>query len=191
MFPAMSVSTVRREAVELLCAAQADGRISVELFESRLAAVQEATSDAAIHAIVADLVEEEPAGPPMAVDGSGAAVPVDDHLRLTAVLGTTRREGNWVVPWNLAVLGLLGEVNLDFRDAYLPDDVIDVEVASTLASVVLIVPPGTTVQNDCDEILSSTETKRKGRGKARAAPNGLTLRVHGRLILSSLEIREK
>ena len=48
----MSLSVVRREAVELLCAAQADGRISDRLFEERLAAVQGATSDAGVLAIV-------------------------------------------------------------------------------------------------------------------------------------------
>jgi hypothetical protein len=184
----MTLSAVRREAVELLCAAQAEGRISDQLFEQRLAAVQHASGDAGIMAIVADLHEETPGYGVAAYQADAPAVPFDDQLRVSAVLTTTRREGNWMVPYHLELMSLLGEMHLDFRDAILPDDVIDVHLSVTLGSMVLIVPKGTTVLNDVDAILSTNELKRKG--KSFVPSNGLTLRVTGRLMMGSLEIRE-
>jgi hypothetical protein len=186
----MTLSTVRREAVELLCAAQADGRISVDLFESRLAAVQQATTDSSVLAIVADLIEETPHRGVSAYEPPLPAVPFAERLRLSAVLGSTRREGNWVVPYRLELMALMGEGHFDFRDAILPDDLIDVHVSVTLASMVLVVPKGTYVEHSgVEAILGSTEVKRKG--KAYVPPNGLTLRVTGNLLLGSLESQEK
>lgn len=184
----MSLSAVRREAVELLCTAQAEGRISDQLFEQRLAAVQAAASDAGILAIVADLQDETPGHGVVAYDDPAPMVPFADQLRVSAVLNTTRREGNWVVPYQLEVLSLFGEMHLDFRDAILPDDVIDVHVSVSVGSLVIIVPRGTTIHNDVDAILSTNEIKRKGKGFV--PPNGLALRVTGRAVLGSIEIKE-
>jgi hypothetical protein len=187
----MPLSAVRREAIELLCAAQEDGRLSGHVFEERLAAVQQATSDAAIEAIVADLRESwtDPELAPAEVDHDPPPVPYAEQTRLTSVLATTRREGNWVVPYRLEVLSVLGEMQLDFRDAYLPERVIDVHISATLGSVHLTVPKGTEVQNEVEVILAEVSQKRKG--KAFVPPNGLVLRISGRALLSSIEIRER
>lgn len=185
----MSLSAIRREAVELLCAAQADGRISEAVFEMRLAAVHQAVSDAAVQAIVADLVDHEPdpwldgAAP----DPGPPPVPFAEELRVSAVLSSTRREGNWVMPWRLELLTIMGDLKVDFREALVPEDILTVNVNATLGSVVLVVPRGTAIRNDVEAILGSTELKRK---KGAAPPSGLTLHVTGRLVLSSLEIRE-
>ena len=45
----------RREAIHQLCVAQAQGTLSVDLFEQRLALVREAPTPAAISQLVADL----------------------------------------------------------------------------------------------------------------------------------------
>ncbi|HUG28272.1 MAG TPA: LiaF domain-containing protein [Gemmatimonadales bacterium] len=187
----MTISAVRREAIELLCTAQAEGRISVNLFDTRLAAVQQATSDAAIAAIVADLQDFEPTGGHLLVAESAEPppIPYSDNLRISAVLSSTKREGNWVVPYKLELLTILGEMHMDFREAFLPDHVIDVDISVALGSLVLIVPKGTEIQNEADAILGSSEVKRKG--KTFVPPNGLILRVTGRIVLGSLEIREK
>lgn len=184
----MSLSVVRREAVELLCAAQAEGRISDLLFEERLAAVQAAASDAGVLAIVADLQEQTPDYGVAAYQEEPVGVLFSEQQRVSAVLNTTRREGNWVVPYQLEVLSLFGEMHLDFREAHLPDDVIDVHASVSVGSLVIIVPKGTAIQNDVDAILSTNEIKRKG--KSFTPPNGLTLRVTGRAVLGSIEIKE-
>ena len=115
-------------------------------------------------------------------------MPFSQQLRVSSVLTSTRREGNWVVPYQLEVLSLFGEMHLDFRDAILPDDVIDVHVSVSVGSLVLVVPKGTTVQNEVDAILGSIEHKKKG--KTFVPSNGLTLRVTGNVLLGSVEIRE-
>jgi len=114
-------------------------------------------------------------------------VPFAEELRVSAVLSSTRREGNWIMPWRLELLAIMGELRVDFRDALVPDDVLTVNVSATLGTVVLVVPRGTAIRNDVESIIGSAEHKRK---KGVAPSSGLTLHVTGRLVLSSLEIRE-
>jgi len=149
--------------------------------------VQAASSDAGVLAIVADLQEHTPGYGVVAYDEEPAGVLFAEQQRVSAVLNTTRREGNWVVPYHLEVLSLLGELHLDFRDAHLADDVIDIHASVSVGSLVIIVPKGTAIQNEIDAILSTNEVKRKG--KSFVPPNGLTLRLTGRAVLGSIEIR--
>jgi hypothetical protein len=55
--------------------------------------------------------------------------------------------------------------------------------------VELIVPPGTQVELECREILSSS--KQPKRRRATAEPNGLLVVVEGQFVLGSLTIKER
>lgn len=178
--------------MELLCAAQVRGQLTAESFEQWLAAVQGAQSDSAIQALLADLwdYEAEAGGYSdlQTIPGHSLAQ-FPERERLSAVATTTVRAGNWVVPWHLELLAVLGELKLDFREAYLPDDVIDVDVSVCLAQVRLIVPPGTTIQNDVTSFMGTNDIKLRRRGNW-SSPSGLLLRVTGNVYCGSLEIRE-
>jgi hypothetical protein len=84
---------------------------------------------------------------------------------------------------------IMGELTLDLRDAVFDADVLDVNLSLTLGSFTLIVPAGTQVENELEETLSSSEhSTRSARG---ARPNGLLVRVRGRALLASVEIKER
>jgi hypothetical protein len=82
-----------------------------------------------------------------------------------------------------------GEITLDMRDAVFGSDVLDIDVSVLMGGVVLIVPPGAQVENECDErFSSSTHSTRSARG---ASPIGLLIRIGGKVRMGSLEIKEK
>ena len=119
------------------------------------------------------------------------AAPVEpaEEIRISTVFGSSKRAGSWTVPLRLQLRVVMGELVLDMRDAVFGSDVLDIDVNVTLGSLVLIVPAGAQVENECDERMSSsTHSTRSVRG---AEPIGLLIRIAGRVRWSSIEIKEK
>lgn len=189
---------VRHEAIRLLCVAQARDQLTLDDFEGRLERIKQAPNPATLEAIVADLQEDDgyhdipaAATPLPAVVATAAYAPVApaEFLRVTSVFASTKRAGSWTVPLEIQALVVLGELTLDLRDAVFDSDVLDIDVKVTLGSFTLIVPAGTQVENEIEETLSSSEhSTRSARG---ARPNGLLVRVRGRSLLASIEIKER
>jgi hypothetical protein len=192
---------LRREAIRTLSAAVASDRLPVEQFESRLALVRSAPNRATLDAILADLVPTGgyavpapvPAAVPdrTAVAGFPLPAPVApaEVLRIATVLGSSKRAGSWTVPLRLELNVILGELTIDLRDAVFTADVLDIDLRAKFASVTLIVPAGAQVENECRERLSSTtHSTRSARG---GGPIALLIRITGRVVLSSIEIKEK
>lgn len=189
----------RREAIRMLCLAQAEDRLSVEAFETRLDQIKHAPNEATLAAILADVEPTSSFPAPMISDPElpavadrtavGSPVAPADYLRVSSVFASTRRAGSWTVPLHLDGKVLFGELTLDLRDAVFASDVVDINVDVMLGSMSLIVPAGTQVENEIDETLSSsTHSTRGARG---AAPNGLLVRLTGRAFLASIEVKEK
>ena len=199
------LETARRDAVARLCYAQASGLLSVEAFEERYALIAEASSVATLDAMVADL-DVEDATPLLPVptrtlsvepvsDTGGytmrGALPVEaaSSVRIPAVFGHAERAGTWTVPEHIEVLCTLGEVKLDFRDATFSTDTIVIDASVLLGSLTVIVPPGTQIENECEEFMANSSHPR--RGKKRAPPNGILVIIQGRVRLGELSIKER
>jgi hypothetical protein len=183
----------RRDTVARLCRAQANGLISVEAFEERYALVREAGSIAGLDALVADL-HDEPGYTVAEVDEpapytQSALVAAPESIRLSAVFGSSTRAGIWTVPEHIEVLVIAGEVTLDFRDATFATDTVLIETSVTMGGLKLIVPPGTQVENEATNFMSSTSHPRRGRRGA--PPNGLLVIIQGRIRLGEISIKER
>jgi hypothetical protein len=193
--PTDTLDVARRDAIHLLCMAQADGRISVDLFHQRYLLLQEAPSAAAARQLVGDL---EPSGTfaPAPVTGEDALAPLSpapvaplEQLRLSAVFSSVKRSGQWTVPLLIETKCLFGSLRLDFRDAWFDADTLDIHVDAICGSLELIVPPGTQVENAVEETMSGSKHKR-----SRGAPvelNGLLVRLSGWMFMSGLKIIER
>ncbi len=194
-------SSNRARAIELLCQAQARGDLSVEAFEARFGLIQQAQNDAAIEAIVADLMDYEETGfetagalePYRPYEPTPTRVPAvgdpDDALRLTAALRSNKRDGRWTVPPRIKCLVILGSLTLDFRHALFTSEAVDIEISSFMGEVIIIAPLEVEVQNECQRFISDVSHKRNKR--ALHEPREFLIMVHGDLRLSDLTIKEK
>ncbi len=192
------LESARREAIRILCQAQADDRLSVEAFQTRFEQVNHAPNRATLAAILADL--EDAAFPEPILSGSYPLVTADhpeaiapvspaEYLRISSVFASSKRAGAWTVPLEIEGFVVFGEMVLDLRDAVFGSDVVDINVDVKLGSFELIVPAGTQVENEMEETLSSSShSTRSARG---ARPNGLLVRLRGRAWLASVEVKEK
>jgi hypothetical protein len=185
----------RLEAIRMLSEAVASDRLPVMQFESRLALIRQAPNLATLDAIVADVIPTGGYGLPRGVVPAVAdhtyVAPVEplEEMRISTVLGSSSRAGSWTVPLRLQLKVVLGDLTLDMRDAVFGSEVLDIDVNMKLGNLVLIVPAGAQVENDCDERMSSSShSTRSLRG---AAPIGLLIRITGRVRFSNLEIKEK
>ncbi|HEU5218580.1 MAG TPA: hypothetical protein VFU23_07965 [Gemmatimonadales bacterium] len=186
---------LRKEAIRTLSAAVATDQLPVEQFETRLALVRQAPNRATLDAIVADVMPTggalAPVHAPAVVADHTWAGPVApaEELRITTVFGSSKRAGSWTVPLHLTLKVVMGELTLDLRDAVFGSDVLDIDVRVAFGSLVLIVPAGAQVENECEErFSSSTHSTRSARG---AGPIGLLIRIAGTVKFGNIEIKEK
>ena len=183
-----ALTQAREEARELLDAAADEQRISPEVHELRLALIGEAPSAAAVAAIIADL---SPTGgyDLVPMEPQTAWVNAPEYLRLSAMFGSTKREGHWTAPMSLDIECIVGEVHVDLRDATFGADLLEIHVDVYLGEVIITVPSGIEIQNECANVLGSSK---HARSKGETAPaNGLLVRITGKVVLGDLKTRDR
>jgi hypothetical protein len=187
------LDAARRDAIHALCVAQAQDRISVELFEQRLLLLREAPTPAAIRQILGDLDASgdyalQRLDTPLPAPIETAAVAPLERMRLSAVFSGTKRSGQWTVPLLIEAKIIFGDMTLDFRDAWFEVDTLDIDVEAWCGKLRLIVPPGTQVENEIEETLSGSKHRR---GREATEPNGLLVRLSGQMFMGKVEILER
>ncbi|HEU4761062.1 MAG TPA: hypothetical protein VFS74_01995 [Gemmatimonadales bacterium] len=191
--PDTHLDTARRAAVHALCVAQAQDRISVDLFEQRLLLLREAPTPAAIRQILGDLDASgdfalQRLDTPLLARMETTAVAPLERMRLSAVFSGTRRSGQWTVPLLIEARIIFGDLTLDLRDAWFDADTLDIDVDAFCGKLRLILPPGTQVENEIEETMSGSKHKRS---RGIAEPNGLLIRLSGQMFMSGLRITER
>ena len=191
--PDPDLDAARRDAIHALCVAQAQDRISVELFEQRLLLLREAPTAAAMKQILGDLDASgdyalQRLDAPLSGPLETTAVAPLERMRLSAVFSGTRRSGPWTVPLRIEAKIIFGDMTLDFRDAWFEVDTLDIEVDAFCGKLRLIVPPGTQIENEIEETLSGSNHKR---GREIAEPNGLLVRLSGQMFMGKVLISER
>ncbi len=175
------LSDRRTDVIRLLHAAAADGRLTLEQADQRIAAARTATSEAVLETLVSDL------SPATAVAGPGQPVPVQveqyppvaaqqpvtraprppagmvpQHpLRLSAGASSVKRTGPWrVPPYISANGGFGGTVRLDFLEAIPTTPVIELTIEPSAGTVVVVMPQGWAVNvDDLDRGIGSVSNK--------------------------------
>jgi hypothetical protein len=107
---------------------------------------------------------------------------------VVSFLSSTEREGQWELPPHFRALAVLGNVELDLRDALIGVGVSVIEAVAVLGNIEITVPPNITVETDGDSLLGSFVLKHKSRLTGAEADGLRTVRITGTAYASSIEI---
>ncbi len=183
--PGIRISDADRErAAARLQQALAEGRITLDELEERLAVVYAARYAADLLPPFADLpgpdvVAVQPAGP------APSPPPTDQPLMLRTGMGTLRRSGPWTVSSRIRVQSVMGSVILDFCETTLPP-VVDIALELGASSARLLLPDGASA--DVDGMISGMGTVRS-KVASTSVPGRPHFRVHGRSAMGSVTVR--
>lgn len=181
--PGIRISDADRErAAGRLQQALAEGRITFDELEERLAAVYAARYAADLLPPFADL----PGGTGVPV-APAPAEPSGRPLVLRTGIGTLRRAGPWTVPSRIRVQSIMGSVVLDFSETSVPPTV-DVQLELGAGSARLLLPDGATA--DVDGVVSGMGNVRSRVG-SRRVPGRPHFHVHGRTAMGSVAVRHR
>lgn len=121
--------------------------------------------------------------------GSSVVVSSDDvraHSLMIAVCGGTSRKGRWVPARRNTAIGVMGGVQLDFREAMLGPGVTEVTVFACMGGVEIIVPPEMAVEVDGMAILGGFDNETDT--VLNRDPDQPLLRVKGLVVLGGAEV---
>jgi len=164
----------RERVITLLGEAAADGRLTADEHADRVERAYRARTLGDLAGLTIDLAA--PSEQPIRLDGRRA---------VTGVFSRDARAGRWVVPENLPVLAIFGDVELDLREAILTGSRTIVHATLIAGNVHLIVPEGVLVETTGTAALIRKRVDRgaraPGRGQAvievRTSGFGGTIRV--------------
>lgn len=153
----------RERVVALLTEAAADGRLTHAEHAERTQRAYTARTLGELVPLTTDLAEP-----------SAQPIRLDTGRSITAVRGSQRRDGRWVVPPSFSATAVFGEVVLDFREAVLPSGPVALTATVVGGTLALIVPDGLTVRvtrtTPTMRITRSTLGRPAGRGQAAPTP---------------------
>jgi hypothetical protein len=179
----LRVSHAEREHVQgLLTEALSRGMLDSAEFDDRSSRAQAAVTRRDLNELVVDLPVRANSVAPV----PDSVVDSRDAIELRGWFSSLKRKGNWVVPRKLVLSPRMGSAELDFTEARIDHDVVDIELDLAGGSVELRLPDGASASMDDIEVIAgSTEDHRRNAG-----PNGRPyFRLTGRVRWGSVEIR--
>jgi hypothetical protein len=124
----------RDRTLALLADAVSDGRLTADEHLARVQRACTARTLGELAELTADLAQ--PSAQPVRLDGGRV---------ISGIFGPARREGRWVVPENLTVTAMFGEVEVDFTQAILQTRRVQLYATVVGGRLRLIVPDGVSV----------------------------------------------
>ncbi|MFE6096031.1 DUF1707 domain-containing protein [Streptomyces massasporeus] len=165
----------RDRAVDVLRVAAGDGRLTLEELEERLETALSARTVGELAVLTADL-------PAVAGPAPGEA---EDVVRIRQEGASTRRGDGWVVPRRLEIRSAWGEVTLDFTDAVITHDALDVDLDLRAGALKLLTRPGVVVDTG-GLVLNYSEIKAR---RPADAPVLLRIRLTGEIHYGQVVVR--
>ena len=131
----------RDRVVDVLRDAAGDGRLTADEFGERLEAALTSRTHGELAVLTADLVAE-PSRPDVATPQQA------QEIRINQRYGSVRRTGRWMVPPRLELRASWCDVTLDFTDAVITYDTLQVDMNMRGGSLILVARPGLVVNAD-------------------------------------------
>lgn len=151
------------------------GLIDIGEFSERSALVAQAR----LHADLAVLVGDLP--------GPGAMVTAaTDRVELRGVMGSLKRQGEWVVPTRLALVRRVGSIDLDLTRARFAGSMVVIELDLKFSSLDLRLPEGASASIDDVEVAVGSATDHRVGAPAEGTPH---LVLTGKVVCGAVDIR--
>lgn len=204
----------REDTIDALCRQFADDQLSMVELERRLEKARAARTQAELRALVADL---QPAGvavsarpgsrdrparrsdtsppgtrsrshpdEPAKTPAARAPLRTASHLAV-AVMGGTRRVGRWAPPANMVAVAIMGGVELDFRDAVLTGEEVEINCFAFWGGVEVVVPPGVHVDTRGFAILGGFDQAAEME-MTPPPPGAPVIRINGLAIMGGIDV---
>lgn len=164
----------RDRVLALLAEAMSDGRLTAEEHAERVQRAFSARTLGELAALTADLAV-----------ASAQPVRLDGGRVIAGVFGPARRDGRWVVPENLTVTAMFGEVEVDFTQAILQVSRVQVYATVFGGRLRLIVPDGVSVVVSGHMVLG----RRRGGTSPPASPDMPVIEVKALVLGGELQVR--
>ncbi|MFE7225950.1 DUF1707 domain-containing protein [Nocardioides sp. NPDC057577] len=195
----LRVSDADRHAVaDILREAAGEGRLDIDELEERLEETFKAKTYADLEPITQDLpvAGRAPVMPPSQAAGPAAgAVPVvygegDANDSASAFLSNVERKGVWVVPQHFSVNAVLGDANIDLREAHYSAREVVISATSVLGSVKVTVPPHVHVIVEGNGVLGEFKEPSEKVPEALTADSPV-VRVRGIAVLGDVTVKRR
>jgi hypothetical protein len=182
--PELRASDAERErTADQLRHAAGEGRLTVEELDERLNAAYAARTRGELEQLVSDVAV------PVTTGDSGLTVRRggDEGARwLISVMGGTDRKGWWRVARRCVSINVMGGADLDFNDAELADDVVELIVVSLMGGADIRVPDGLNVEVSDFAFMGGNDVTL---GNPRPSPGGPTLRLKLISVMGGTDVR--
>jgi hypothetical protein len=107
---------------------------------------------------------------------------------VVSFLSSNERNGRWQLPRKFRALAVLGNVELDLREAEVGYGLSEIEAVSVMGNVEITVPPDITVECDGGGLLGSFTLKYEGPASPGAANREKTVRITGNAYAGNVEV---
>ncbi|MEU4450688.1 DUF1707 domain-containing protein [Nocardioides sp. NPDC023903] len=191
----LRVSDADRHAVaEILREAAGEGRLDIDELEERLEETYKAKTYADLEPITQDLPIAGQA-PVMPAAPAAGAVPVvysegEASDSASAFLSNVERKGVWVVPQQFSVHAVLGDANIDLREAHYSAREVVINATSVLGSVKVTVPPNVHVIVEGNGVLGEFNEPSAKVPEALTADSPV-VRVRGLAVLGDVTVKRR
>jgi hypothetical protein len=155
------IAKLREETIDQLTLNYSHGELSIEAFERRLDQALDATTNAALISLTADL--------DLVVDSVfreqkkrefGILADSHDSMgkgKIVSIFGNSKREGLWNVPKEMQVFTIFGNTTLDFSEARLASMTTRINVSCVFGSTLCYIPEGIKVVSNVACILGGVK----------------------------------
>jgi hypothetical protein len=98
---------------------------------------------------------------------------------VVSFLSSTERQGRWQLPRRFRALAMMGNVELDLREAEVGYGVSVIEAVAFMGNIEITIPPEIAVECDGDSLMGTFTLKYEGRANPAAASRDRIVRVVG------------
>jgi hypothetical protein len=164
----------RDRVLALLGEAMSDGRLTPDEHSERVQRAFSARTLGELAELTADLAV--PSAQPVRLDGGRV---------ISGIFGPARRDGRWVVPENLTVTAMFGDVEVDFTQAILQVSRVQLYATVFGGRLRLIVPDGVSVIVSGHMVLG----RKRGSTAPPAGPGTPVIEVRALVLGGELDVR--